>query len=208
VSAGDLDGDGVNEIVTGPGIGGGPAVGVWKLTSGAPVLAQSFLALEAEFRGGVTVACGLGADGQSVIVIGAGPGGGPRVRTFDARTLDVLADVFAFNPDFTGGVYVASGDVLGTGQGTQIVAGPGLGGGPRLRVLGLDGTALADTFAAVDTLRDGLTVATLARAGRPSSVLVGAGQGAFTGDLSEGALGGLAPVGFFEVGFEGGVFVG
>jgi hypothetical protein len=75
-------------------------------------------------------------------------------------------------------------------------------------VLGLDGTALADTFAAVDTLRDGLTVATLARAGRPSSVLVGAGQGAFTGDLSEGALGGLAPVGFFEVGFEGGVFVG
>ena len=49
-----------------------------------------------------------------VIAVGAGPGGGPRMRTFDAVTGAVLADVFVFEPSFSGGVYVTSGDVLGT----------------------------------------------------------------------------------------------
>jgi uncharacterized membrane protein/transglutaminase-like putative cysteine protease len=207
VAAGDLDGDGIDEVVTGPGLGGGPVVEVWQLVSGSPKLNRSFLAYEEAFRGGVTVACGLQTDGTATIVVGAGPGGGPRVRAFAAPTMTLLADIFAFNPDFTGGVYVASGDVLGAGAGTQILVGPGPGGGPRLRIFALDGTSLADTFAAVDALRNGLTVATLDQVGKPSAILIGAGQGALRGQLADSQLTGLEQTGFFP-GFEGGVFVG
>ena len=208
VAAGDLDGDGTAEIVTGPGPGGGPVVKVWRFAGGTPTMTDSLLAFEESFRGGSTVAVGLGPDGRAVLAVGAGPGGGPRVRTFDALTHAILSDQYAFDPTFAGGVYLASGDVLGTGAGTQILVGPGLGGGPRLRVLGTDGAELANTFAAVATLRNGLTVAALDRVGKPAAVLVGAGAGAYRGDVVDGALGGVDRVGFFGDGFDGGVFVG
>jgi hypothetical protein len=144
-----------------------------------------------------------------VLAVGAGAGDGSRVRTFDPQTHAILADFDAFEPGFTGGVYLSAGDVLGTGFGSQILVGPGPGGGPRLRVFALDGTVEANTFAAVDTLRNGLTVAALDQPGASeAAVLVGAGQGAFRGELSDGSLGGLDRVGFFEPGFTGGVFVG
>jgi uncharacterized membrane protein len=208
IAAADLFGDGQSEIVTGPGVGGGPLVEVWELAGGSPTLVKSFLAYEPGFRGGVTVATGLGAGGVPVIAVGAGPGGGPRVRTFDAVTGAILADVFVFEPSFAGGVYVTSGDVLGTGTRTQILVGPGAGGGPRLVLLGMDGSVEGNVFAATSDLRNGLTVAAVDQPSGPAAVLVGAGEGAFRGALSGGSFVGAARVGFFEDTFDGGVFVG
>jgi hypothetical protein len=208
VSTGDVDGDGVDEVITGPGVGGGPVVEVWRVRGGQPTLIDSFFAFDPALRTGVTVAAVVGPDGSAAIATGAGTGGPPRLRTFDARTHAVLADLDVFEPTFTGGVYVAAGDVLGTGAGDQLLVGPGPGGGPRLRVLGTDGSPLADTFADVDTLRNGLTVAGLERPTGRTSVLVGAGLGAYQGDLTDGSLGVVERVGFFEDSFQGGVFVG
>jgi hypothetical protein len=52
------------------------------------------------------VAAGALSSGGAVrIVTGAGQGGGPNVRVFDASAAD-LASFFAFDPAFTGGVTV------------------------------------------------------------------------------------------------------
>ncbi|MBN9522897.1 right-handed parallel beta-helix repeat-containing protein [bacterium] len=208
VAAGDVDGDGSSEVITGPGAGGGPVVKVWRVAGGGAGELASFLAFDGNLRGGATVAFARDAAGAPVIVAGAGVGDPPRVRTFAADTKQLLADVPAFEPGFTGGVYVAAGNVFGPAAGSQVVVGAGPGGGPRLRVLGLDGAERADVFAAVDTLRNGLTVGAMGEPSGSAAVLVGAGEGVFRGDLLDGALVNLTRVGFFEPGFQGGVFVG
>lgn len=74
-----------------------------------------------------------------VIVTGAGPGGGPHVRIFDAATGVELFSFYAFDPAFAGGVRVAASDVNGDGV-PDVVVGAGPGGGPHVRVF--DGAAI------------------------------------------------------------------
>lgn len=56
VAAGDLDGDGRAQIVTGAGEGGLPQVRVWRIAGTAAIPQARFLAYGAAFRGGVRVA--------------------------------------------------------------------------------------------------------------------------------------------------------
>ncbi len=59
------------------------------------------------FSGGVRVdAIDRNADAVPDIVAGAGPGGGPHVKVFDRQTLGLLDSFFAFDPLFSGGVFV------------------------------------------------------------------------------------------------------
>ncbi len=96
-------------------------------------MTDAFNAYDARFRGGVNVAVGdLDNDGSPDLVAGAGPGGGPHVRAFGTNQA-VKMQFFAYAQKFTGGVYVAMGDVDGDGR-QEIVTGPGFGGGPHVRV--------------------------------------------------------------------------
>ena len=125
VGAGDVDGDGHADIITGAGVGGGPQV---KAFNGVNlVLLKNFFAYDSNFRGGVTVAAGdFNADGFADIVTGAGPGGGPHVEVFNSITGVPLASFFAYDSAFSGGVRVAAGDVTSDGVADLIVApGPG-----------------------------------------------------------------------------------
>ena len=89
-----------------------------------------------------------------------GPGGGPRVRVYDGATFEVVEDFFAFEPTFTGGVNVASGDVGQTGF-DDIIVGAGAGGGPRVRVFRSEDMAVTRDFFAYDpSFRGGVNVAT------------------------------------------------
>jgi hypothetical protein len=127
VAVGDVTGDGVADIVTGAGPGGGPHVKVFDGVSGAGI--WSFFAFAVDFTGGVYVAAGdVDGDGLDDVIVGAGPGGGPHVKVFAGATQLPLADFFAFSPSFTGGVRVAAGDVNGDGR-ADLVLGSGPGGG-------------------------------------------------------------------------------
>jgi PKD domain/Phage tail baseplate hub (GPD)/FG-GAP-like repeat/FG-GAP repeat len=140
VAAGDLNGDGTSEIITGPGAGkGGGQVKAFSGLTGSPLI--SFLPYSPGFQGGVFVAAGdLNDDGHDEIITGAGPGAGPHVKVFDAATLQAIDSFFAYNPSFQGGVRVAAGDVDGDGKADIIT---GAGSGPTQPVRLFDGETLA-----------------------------------------------------------------
>jgi lysophospholipase L1-like esterase len=152
VAACDLDGapDGLDEIVTGAGPGGGPHVTVVKLdASGSPIATlASFFAFDGGFTGGVFVACGDLDGSGPLIVVGAGRGGAPHVRAFRLNgavpggVVDAGVSFFAYDAGFTGGVHVAVGKLGGDPGGhAEIITGAGAGGGPHVRTFRLDMTA-------------------------------------------------------------------
>ena len=95
VAAGDINGDGQADIVTGPGAGGGPHVRIFS-GAAARVLGEYF-AYSAAFSGGVNVAAGdVNGDGTADVITGAGAGGGPHVRVFSG--VDQRRDPAASSP--------------------------------------------------------------------------------------------------------------
>jgi len=157
VAAGDVDGDGRADIITGAGAGGGPHVNVFS-GKDLSVLA-SFYAYNPAFTGGVHVAAGdINGDGHADIITGAGPGGGPHVNVFSGKDLSVLASFFAYAPVFNGGVFVASGDFDADGL-ADIVTGAGPGGGPHVRILsGANLSQLASFYAYDPAFTGGVSV--------------------------------------------------
>jgi hypothetical protein len=105
----DLTGDGVPDVVTGAGPGGGPHVRAFDGVDGAslPGTIGSFYAYDVAFPGGVFVGCGdVNGDGAPDVITGAGAGGGPHVRVFSGLDAAELFGAFVFDPLFAGGVFV------------------------------------------------------------------------------------------------------
>ncbi len=161
VSAGDVNGDGIEDIIAAAGPGGGPRVRIFDGITFAPLM--DFLAFEESFTGGVFVSVGdLDGDGRAELILSADVGGGPRVRIMDIMSNATIADFFGIEDvNFRGGARTAIGDVNGDGSLDLLVA-AGVGGGPR--VSGYDGKSLSgspqklfnDFFAFDPNLRDGV----------------------------------------------------
>jgi hypothetical protein len=102
LAAGDLTGDGVAEIVTGAGLGGGPAVNVYSFANGSAQLVNSFFAYDPNLRSGVSVAV-------SGRLLATGPGfrAGPHVKVFRGPGTQLISSFFAFDPASRNGVNVA-----------------------------------------------------------------------------------------------------
>jgi hypothetical protein len=156
VAFGNLGSDGKNDIVTAPGPGMEPEVGVWaqdwlQARDRGTRLAH-FLAYEPAFRGGVSVAVGpvVSSVPVALVVTGPGPGRPSDIRVFDGSG-NLLSSFRAFEDSYTGGVTVAAGDLNGDGT-AEIVVGT-LSGTPRVRAFRADGTPygpVVTPFAGVD----------------------------------------------------------
>jgi hypothetical protein len=170
VAAADLNSDGSAEVITGAGQGGGPHVRAFSANGNkmAGQIGDGFMAYAPSFTGGVRVAAGyFNNSGVATIVTGAGPGGGPHVREFGVNASPVAGQAgsgwYAYGANFSGGVFVAVGDV-DSDEPAEVITGAGAGGGPHVRVFKATGAPapgqLGDGFFAYSpNFTGGVTVA-------------------------------------------------
>ena len=157
VAVGDVNGDGVDEIITAAGTGGGPHIRIFK-ADGTPLPGfPGFFAYAPSFHGGVHVAIAdLNGDHKAEIITGAGAGGGPHVRVFNPDGT-MLREFFAYDPNFHGGIDVAATATVGS-QVAAIVTAAGKDGGPHVKVFSAAGVEQASFYAYDPAFHGGVRV--------------------------------------------------
>jgi hypothetical protein len=149
VATGDINGDGIPDLIVGSGRGG---VGVVLVYDGAsvianpssPTLIRSFNPYGHAFIGGVFVATGhLDGGPGAEIITGTDGGGAPQVNiyssaqimadSFGSPATSFLAYPFGIGNFFTGGVRVAAADINGDGL-DDLITTPGPGGLPEVNI--------------------------------------------------------------------------
>jgi len=159
VAVGDVNADGVLDLIVGAGPGAGPQVSLYDGRNGQ--LITAFYGITpASFTGGVYVAAGdLDGDGFADIIVGADAGGGPQVNVFSGATGAILRAFNALAPGFSGGVRVGTGDVDGDGR-ADIITGAGPGALPQVTTYRFADLAVISSFWAFPlTFRGGVYVA-------------------------------------------------
>ncbi|MBL7054098.1 S8 family serine peptidase [Patescibacteria group bacterium] len=146
VAAGDINGDGRDEIIVVPEKGGEPNI---KVFDGYGKLKHEFLAYNKNFSGGVSIySSDVDNDGMDEIITGAGPGGGPHVRVFDGYG-NLKYHFFAYNKNFYGGINITTGDISGDNR-DEIIVSIDSGASPYIRVFGTEFLLLKQQFLGYD----------------------------------------------------------
>src|SRR5262249_34273878 len=129
---------GTQILATGADAGGAPEVKVFDAAQGG--FKYSFLAYDSSFTGGVRVAGGdINRDGIPDVITATGPGMAPLVRIWNGVDGSFVREFLAYDSAFTGGIYIATGDIDKDGI-ADIITGAGAGGGPHVKVFsGADG---------------------------------------------------------------------
>jgi hypothetical protein len=113
VAIGDLNGDGIKEIICGAGYNGGPHVRVFR--KDGTLINPGFFAYESSFRGGVHVAVGdVDGDGIDDILTGPGLGGPPLARVYD-RDGNLKSEFYVDDRTERDGLEVVAADIDGDG---------------------------------------------------------------------------------------------
>ena len=173
VARGDVNADGIADILTGSGGGAAGHVRAFNGTDGSEI--ASFFPF-GDYNGGLSVAVGdVDGDGFGDYVVGT-TDGSSHVKVFSSRTGVELYSFFAFD-GFTGGVNVASADVDGDGQ-ADIVVGTRIGAAHVKVFSGASGAEIRSFFA-FDGYTGGISVAAGDLNGDGyADIVVGAQQGA------------------------------
>jgi hypothetical protein len=147
VAAGDLLGDGQDEVITGPSTGDptsgttqSPVVNVYSAASGSIAQLGSFTPLDSTYTGGVRVATGdVDGSGVDSIICGPDQGTNPTLEAYTwakitggySETIKSKLTVDSYGS--SQGVYIATGDVTGSGE-DDLIIGAGPGGLPYVTV--------------------------------------------------------------------------
>jgi len=135
IAVGDLTGDGIDDLVTGPNKGGGPHVKVFDGRTNQVI--REFMAYDPSFRGGVSVSIAdVNGDNRLDIITGSGSGGGPNIKVFDFNSGWEMLSFMAYSPNFTGGVFVAAADLDGDGF-TEMITGTMSNGGSHVKIFSM-----------------------------------------------------------------------
>ena len=135
VAAGDLNNNGLAEIIVAPRNVGGPHIRIYEYNpvTNRLALKNQFFAYDFGFRGGVSLAIGdVDNDGINNIITGAGPTGGPHIRVFDHQG-NYKYQFFAASSNFRGGVDVAAFDYDRDGA-DEVITGAWSRGAPGVKV--------------------------------------------------------------------------
>ena len=235
VTTGDVNRDGVPELVVTPDQGGGARVVVYDGATFGQIASFTGITDDPGFRGGARAGVAdINGDGFGDLIVSAGFTGGPRVAVFDGTTVaagqdpvKLFNDFFAFEGQLLNGAFVTGADVNGDGF-AEVIAGAGPGGGPRVVVfdgralLGDVQTQLTSFFAGDPDNRDGVPVAVtdydgdgaadlLTGFGEPMNDAAPAGSTPATVYAATSLTGpSPTPLDTFDpfAGFNGGLFVG
>jgi hypothetical protein len=149
LAAGDVNRDGIADLVVAPGAGGGPRLTVYNGRSfgsphGPTTLVNDFFIFDHDLRTGLFLAAGdVDGDGHADIIAGSGVGGAPRVRVVSGAALTAgqgdrsIADFFAVNVDERDGARLGVSDLDGDRRAEVLV---GTRGG---RLTAFSGAALS-----------------------------------------------------------------
>jgi hypothetical protein len=234
VAVADVNGDGKPDIITAPDATGQPGhtqVSVFfngSLINTGQSLApdRQFNAYDPGFGGGVRLtAADLSGDGFADIVTAPGIWSGPDIRVFAGKALtnsssaSMIGEFLAYDYRYSGGVFVATGDVNGDGH-PDIVTGTNGNGGPEVKAFS-GSTALSnptptivDDFFAYDPAFNGGARAAVVDIYGHADIVTTAGPGGGPHvRIFDGATGLQLPDAqdsffAFDPTFSGGVFAG
>ncbi len=147
LAAGDVDGDGQDELAISADVGGLPTVMLYQVRDGQLLARTGSYALSPKARCGVRVAMGdVNGDGRAELIAAAGTGWTPVVRIYDGVALAqnriqlLRPAFFVFDRSVRSGVNLSVGDVDGDRIGDLIVS-QDAGGTSLVRVF--SGTTLS-----------------------------------------------------------------
>jgi len=137
------------------GRGGGPRLQIAPFQNGVPQPTFDQFVLESTYRDGLNIATGdVTGDGIPDIVIGTQNGGGPRCEIFDGSNMSLLANFFAYDSEFRGGLNVAIDPID-----HLVYTCAGVGGSSNVRVFDMHGNSVNSFFGGDPNSRTGGQVA-------------------------------------------------
>ncbi|MEI6378401.1 MAG: S8 family serine peptidase [Candidatus Falkowbacteria bacterium] len=176
IAGGDVDGDGLPEIVAASALDNRPEIRVFSQQG---KLKKSWLAFPSAFKGGINLAVAdVNQDGQAEIIAAAGPGAQPEVKIYTAQG-KLLKTFLAYDAKFRGGVKIAIGELYGN-AGVQIITIPATNSPAQVRIFNVQGKILTQFYAYDQKIRGSFNLAIAdvrGLASRESEIVVAGGKG-------------------------------
>ena len=154
VAVGDVNKDGVDEIITAPMAGGGPHIRVFDMNG---KMISEFFVYEHDFYGGVNVALGdVNKDGAEEIVVAPMSNHSPEIKVYTYNNRR-KSSFFAYGADMISGVKISVADVNNDSW-PEIVTVPSKNHAPDVKMFSIRGRLKGEFTAYSKSLTSGVNI--------------------------------------------------